>query len=297
MTNTQDSQVATAFGFAITLGLPLNAVALWILLHRHSLSSPNVVFMVNLVISDLVLAISLPLRIYYYATGMWGMGHMACIFSMMLFRNNIRSSSIFITYISVDRLLAVVFPLKSRHLRTSSNAWRAAAITWLFLLIMNTPESVYLIRVLREFEEEENKSVCFELGNKTNESTPIRLFQPVLVFNLLAVNVVCTALVSWTLFTHLSDFAKVNKKVNVMVIFVVNLLMFVVFFVPLSVFPVGPKILRENMKTVLALGSINCCVDPLLYYFSLDGFWRRKETASTHVSENSRQVQAALNTG
>ncbi|CAG6006876.1 unnamed protein product [Menidia menidia] len=100
-----------ASGCIMVVGLPLNVVSLWILHHRHSFKSPNAVFMINLAISDLLLIISLPMRIYFYATGSWILGKLACVSVTMLFRNNLRSSSIFMTFISVDRLLAVVYPL------------------------------------------------------------------------------------------------------------------------------------------------------------------------------------------
>ncbi|XP_030258288.1 lysophosphatidic acid receptor 6-like [Sparus aurata] len=268
---------ALVFGSVMTLGLPLNAVSLWILLHHHNLKSPSAVFMVNLAISDLLLVISLPMRVYFYATGNWPLGKLACISVTMLFRNNIRSSSIFITFICVDRLLAVVYPLRSRHVRTSTNAWKAVALVWLSVLTVNIPESVYFSRFLNITD-----SSCFEFGN-CRQHPPMLYLQPVLVFIMLAVNVVCTTLVSWTLRSHLTDSAKVSNKVNVMLIFVMNLVMFIVFFLPVSV-----AVLFESWKhaftSIVCLASVNCCLDPLLYYFSFDGFWRKKDDGDSSLA-------------
>ena len=268
------------FGSVMTLGLPLNAVSLWILLNHHSLKSPSAVFMVNLAISDLLLIISMPVRVYFYATGTWPLGEMACIFFTMLFHNNIRSSSIFITFICVDRLLAVVYPLRSRHLRTSSNAWKAVAFVWLCLVLVNIPRSVSLSRALKNC----TVAVCFEYHHC---STPFKsglvYFYVALVFTMLAVNVVCTTLVSWTLRSHLSDSAKVSNKVNVMLIFVMNLVMFIVFFLPVSV-AILFESWRHAFTSLACLASVNCCLDPLLYYFSFDGFWRKKEDGDTSLA-------------
>ncbi|XP_044057206.1 lysophosphatidic acid receptor 6-like [Siniperca chuatsi] len=261
---------ALAFGSIMALGLPLNAVSLWIFLRCHSLRSPTAIFMVNLAISDLLLVISLPMRVYFYATGTWPLSRMACIWITMLFRNNIRSSSIFITFISVDRLLAVVYPLRSRHLRTSSSAWKAAALVWLIVSVVNIPESVDFKRFLNNLTE----SSCFEFSQP--HRSPIAFFQPVLVFTLLAVNIVCTALVSWTIHRHLSESARIINKVNVMLIFVMNLMMFTVFFLPLSLF-IFFKEWKSAISPLVCLASVNCCLDPLLYYFSFDGFWKKKE--------------------
>ncbi|KAK5868262.1 hypothetical protein PBY51_009293 [Eleginops maclovinus] len=259
---------AVVFGSVVVLGFPLNAVSLWILLCCHSHKSPSTIFMVHLAISDLLLVISLPLRVYFYATGDWTFGSMACMWVTMLFRNNIRSSSIFMTFISVDRLLAVVYPLRSRHVRTSSNAWKAVALVWVFVLMVNVPESLAFSRFLQK------ESTCFEF--KQRQLSALSYFQPVLVLTMLAVNVVSTALVSLTLRRHLKDSARISNKVNIMLIFVMNLMMFIVFFLPISLVIFFAKS-QHAFTPLICLASVNCCLDPLFYYFSFDGFWNRKD--------------------
>lgn len=258
------------FGAVMTLGLPLNAVSLWIFVRRHSLKSPNAVYMVNLVISDLLLIISLPMRVFFYATGKWPLDNMSCIWITMLFHNNIRSSSIFITFICVDRVLAVVYPLQTRYLRTWSKAWKAALFVWLCVLLLNIPESVFFSQFLKGLKE----CACFEFPCDP-ELGFLKYLQPVLVLTLLAVNVVSTVLVSLALHKFLSDSARVSNKVNVMLIFIMNLIMFTVFFLPVSLAVFFPESRLYNK--LLCLASVNCCLDPLLYYFSFDGFWKKKE--------------------
>uniref|UniRef100_A0A3Q1JF08 G-protein coupled receptors family 1 profile domain-containing protein n=1 Tax=Anabas testudineus TaxID=64144 RepID=A0A3Q1JF08_ANATE len=253
------------------LGLPLNAVSLWILVRHHRLKSPSAIFMINLAISDLLLIISLPMRIYYYATGTWQLGSFACISVTMLFRNNLRSSSIFVTCISVDRLLALVYPLRSRHLRTLSNASKAAALIWFLVLVVNLPEALAFSRNLTK----NNETSCFRLKLNGESAVPAYL-QAVLILILLAVNILCTALVSWTLRRHLSDSAQVKNKIKAMLIFAMNLVMFTVCFLPLSIAFLSIRYM-QNIQPLICLASMNCCLDPLLYYFSLDAFWKKKD--------------------
>ncbi|XP_051814322.1 lysophosphatidic acid receptor 6-like [Acanthochromis polyacanthus] len=274
MNNTTEDEpqpvYAVLFGCIMALGLPLNAVSLWILLRRHSLKSPNAVFMVNLAISDLLLVISLPMRVYVYATGNWPFSSTACLVTEALFYTNIRSSSIFITFISVDRLLAVVYPLRSRHLRTSTNAWKGAGFTWLILLVTSISVTVTLSG------QPPHNHTCF-VPHDTNDTAPkissADFLDPVVVSILLAVNVVCTAMVLWTLRSHLSDSAKVKNKMNVMLIFVLNLLIFTICFLPVSI----SLVTVHNRLSLICLAAVNCCLDPLLYYFSFDAFWKKKE--------------------
>ncbi|TWW76732.1 lysophosphatidic acid receptor 5b [Takifugu flavidus] len=270
-TEAKHAAYALVFGSVIVLGLPLNAVSLWILLRRHSINSPSAVYMVNLAVSDLLLVVSLPMRVYFYATGTWPLGNQACIWITMLFHNNIRSSSIFITFICVDRLLAVVYPLRSRHLRSSSKAWKASGLVWLCVVMVNVPESVVFSIFLKNCSE----SACFEFQSPP-PMTLLDFVQPVLVLTMLAVNVVCTSMVSWTLQRQLNPSVVVNNKVNVMLIFVMNLLMFALFFLPGSLVALFHS-WKPFSTPLLCLASVNCCLDPVLYYFSLDGFWRKKD--------------------
>ncbi|XP_051813626.1 lysophosphatidic acid receptor 6-like [Acanthochromis polyacanthus] len=257
---------AALFGCIMALGLPLNAVSLWILLRHHSLKSPNTVFMVNLAISDLLLIISLPMRVYFYATGNWPFSSTVCNSIQRLFYANIRSSSIFITFISVDRLLAVVYPLRSRHLRTTTNAWKGAGFTWLILLVISSSVMVTL-------SGQPHNHTCFVPLHSGPETSVGAYFQPVLVSTMLAVNVVCTAMVLWTLRSHLSDSAKVKNKLNVMLIFVLNLLIFTVCFLPVTF----TRVTGLYRLPLTCLATLNCCLDPLLYYFSFDAFWKKKD--------------------
>ncbi|XP_049432420.1 lysophosphatidic acid receptor 6-like [Epinephelus fuscoguttatus] len=273
--NGQEPELAYAlvFGSILVIGLPLNAFSLWTLLRHHSLKSPSAIYMVNLAISDLLLVISLPMRVYFYATGTWPLGKEACIGITMLFLDNIRSSAIFITLISVDRLLAVVYPLRSRHLRTVCNTWKAVVLVWLFVGVLNITERVYLSTILKSFDG----ASCFEFPHHRTRRSPMAYVESALGLTLLAVNIVCTTSVSWTLHKHLSDFARVNSKVNVMLLFVMSLVIFVVCFLPPSI---ALLVMGRPLTTpYICVASANCCMDPLLYYFSLDAFWKKKEDA------------------
>nr|XP_024655457.1 lysophosphatidic acid receptor 6 [Maylandia zebra] len=270
--STEDDRVyAGIFGCIMVIGLPLNAVSLWILLRRHSLKSPNAVFMVNLALSDLLAIMSLPMRIYHHATGT-PLGIITCLFSVIIFRKNLRSSASFITFISVDRLLAVVYPLRSRHLRTSCNAWKGAALVWGFFLVVNIPEGIGFFKHLQNHTDH----ICFQSHYyKSVTRSAIIYLQIVLLVTMLAVNIVCTVMVSWTLHKHLSDSAKVRNKVNVMLIFAINLLIFCTCFLPMPLHAVTKS--KTSITPLACLTVLNCCLDPLMYYFSFDSFWKKKE--------------------
>ncbi|KAJ7990558.1 hypothetical protein DPEC_G00301640 [Dallia pectoralis] len=271
----EDEIYAVVFGSVVAVGLPLNAVSLWILVCRHRLKSSSSVFMSHLALSDLLLVLSLPARVYFHARGNWTLSDYACLSVTMLFRNNIRASVCFITCISLDRLLAVVYPLRSRHLRTTANAWKACAVTWTAIVIFNIPESLYHMKKL---ETSNATGTCFAFRQCSDEFSGYIIAG--IIFALLGVNMVSTAMVARTLHSRLSHVAMVKNKISVMMIFAMNLLMFIVFFVPLSIF----LLLRINPYPMICLASVNCCLDPLLYYFSFDAFWKKKDGSDVEVT-------------
>ncbi|KAM9733226.1 lysophosphatidic acid receptor 5b [Menidia menidia] len=282
---------AVSFSCIMVVGLPLNVVSLWILHHRHSFKSPNAVFMINLAISDLLLIISLPMRIYFYATGSWILGKLACVSVTMLFRNNLRSSSIFMTFISVDRLLAVVYPLRSRHLRTISSAVKGSVLAWLFVLLLNIQEGFDFYR-----STDNGTKTCFEYVLPKDNGKPSYVYcHLVLELILMVVNIVCTVMVFWTLRSHVNESATVNNKVNILLIFCLNLVMFIICFLPVSIGPVTISNSSE-LTPMICLASVNCCLDPLLYYFSLDAFWKKKvevEMAREQMTKETHSHEAS----
>ncbi|XP_006801262.1 lysophosphatidic acid receptor 4-like, partial [Neolamprologus brichardi] len=172
----------------------------------------------------------------------------------------------------VDRLLAVVYPLRSRHLRTSSNAWKGAAVVWLIVLLMNVPRFMDL----KHFKNRNNTG-CFGTGSMSATQSEVIYLYTVLFVTMLAVNIICTVMVSWTLCNHPSDTAKINNKVNVMLIFAMNLVLFTICFLPVQIGLATKSF--AHLNPLVCLAAVNCCLDPLLYYFSFDSFWKKKEDA------------------
>lgn len=279
---------AAVYGLVLVVGLPLNTFSLWILLRSHGLRSPCAVLMVNLAASDLLLALSLPLRVYFYATSLWPFGVSVCTTAIMLFRVNIRSSCIFITLISVDRFVALVFPLRSRSLRTSACACKCCAAVWILLIILCIPEILRLHSALNKCAG--TNIPCFEDQGQIDGAVTVAITQAIFLLILLVINIVSTVVVIVVLRKRPSaGEAKVNNKMNVILIFAVNLLVFIIFFLPFTLqlltFKKDDK--GDIIRALICLASVNCCLDPLIYYFSLDSFWQDNGKRQTDVGTYS----------
>ncbi|KPP60067.1 hypothetical protein Z043_121959 [Scleropages formosus] len=160
-----DTPIAVIYSLALLVGLPLNVLSLWVLVRRHGLRSANTVIMTHLAVSDLLLILTLPLRIYNYVSSSWPFGAVLCKVAILVFRTNILSSSFFITFISVDRMLAVSYPLRSRTLRTPRTSWIACVAVWLLAVIYCLPEI--------NCKQGKDSTKCFRLlnSNSTNSSS------------------------------------------------------------------------------------------------------------------------------
>ncbi|XP_055053252.1 lysophosphatidic acid receptor 5b [Misgurnus anguillicaudatus] len=288
------------YALVLAVGLPLNTVSLWVLLRRHGLRSSSAVLMINLAASDMLLALSLPLRVYFYATLRWPFGTAMCTAAVMLFRINIRTSCIFITLISLDRLSALVFPLRSRSLRTSGFASKCCCLVWILIILLCIQESVNYTRALNNSPCGSN-IFCFEV--QVEGVRTVALGQATFFLILLLINIVSTVMVICALRKRPSvDAAKVNNKMSVILIFFVNMMVFIVFILPFSLQLMMVTIKNEekehrggsdSLRALICLASVNCCLDPLIYYFSLDSFWQDKSKsqgdATTHSLSRSME--------
>ena len=125
---------STSFSLVFFVGLLFNIVAIYIFACTLKLRNETTTYMMNLVCSDLLFVLTLPFRIYYFVKREWLFGDIACKLSVSLFYTNMYGSIFFLTCISVDRFLAIVYPFRSRSIRTRRNAAVVCAAVWLTIV-------------------------------------------------------------------------------------------------------------------------------------------------------------------
>ncbi|XP_041697118.1 lysophosphatidic acid receptor 5-like [Coregonus clupeaformis] len=281
----------------LALGLPLNTLSLGLLLCRLGLRSMPVIYMANLALSDLLFTLSMPLRILYYARGHWPYGHLACMVSGTLFSINLYSSSYFIMLISVDRFLAVVYPLRSRPLRTPGMAWTACAAVWVVIGAMAVPVA---LNHRANYHQMCVVWRCFEGYTQEEWRFGLYIFYVAAVLGNVvpfAVIVGCTVAGVRKLrvqkATSSSSFSSSSVDKSRMVwLLVTNLSIYTVCFIPFHVAMVlyGLHKLHYLQSQfpffgfhigTICLASVNSCLDPLIYYFSSKILKRGRGTTGT----------------
>ncbi|CAI9609427.1 unnamed protein product, partial [Staurois parvus] len=96
--------------------------------------------MLNLATADVLLVSVLPFYIVYRFLGSnWIFGEGMCRFVTAAFYCNMYCSVLLMTSISVDRFLAVVYPVRSLPWRTVTRAWLVCGVIWVISLASTVP--------------------------------------------------------------------------------------------------------------------------------------------------------------
>ncbi|KAG7457051.1 hypothetical protein MATL_G00242470 [Megalops atlanticus] len=272
------------YSLVLALGLPLNAASLWTFVHRLGLQSVPVIYMANLALSDLLFTLSLPLRISYFATARWPFGDVACMIPGTMFSVNLYSSSLFIAFISVDRLLAVVYPLRSRTLRTPLLAWLSCAGVWLAISGLGVPVA---LNHRTNWDEGCNVTRCFEHYSDHEWQYGFYILCVVTALGILLPFAVITAsTVSVVRKLRTGRVSPAVDKRKMIWMFVTNLLIYAVCFIPFHVAFIlyglyKLKFLKSNyfdaQTVTMCLASTNSCLDPIIYYFSIKNLRRNSD--------------------
>ncbi|XP_073695884.1 proteinase-activated receptor 3 [Garra rufa] len=131
--------IPVAYILAILIGIPSNVFVLACLGGRKSLSS--CILYCSLAVSDLLLLLSLTLRVHYHLNNNdWIFGELACKVVIACFYGNIYCSIHSHMCISVMRYLAVVHPFLYRTMSKTFYAICTSLSIWIVFAIAMTPE-------------------------------------------------------------------------------------------------------------------------------------------------------------
>ncbi|XP_051960064.1 proteinase-activated receptor 1-like [Xyrauchen texanus] len=126
--------------FLLLISIPLNTLALVTFTCRIRAKKPAVIFMSHLACVDLLFTLLLPLKIHYHLNGSdWVFGEVACRVLSAAYYCYMYCSILLMMCMSVDRLVAVVFPVASLTWRSTRHATYACVLVWLLALAGTVP--------------------------------------------------------------------------------------------------------------------------------------------------------------
>ncbi|XP_051533245.1 proteinase-activated receptor 2-like isoform X2 [Myxocyprinus asiaticus] len=291
------------------VGLPSNAMAIYVLLYRSKKIYPSAIYMANLALADLMFVIWTPLKIAYHFKGNnWTYGEGMCKVMVGFFYANMYSSILFIACLSIQRYWVCAHPLTHQR-KNNKFAIIVSVSIWIFIWVSTTP--LYLYQQTAELSDP-NITTCHDVSLIKQENFQMNnvfpdIQEPYYYFMVMAglvffIPMVVIIVAYILLLQSLGNSAGVgsagkNRQKAVALIIIV-LLSFLVCFIPSNVMlVVHYSVLRMGWSnngygfyiTTLCLASLNSCLDPFLYYYVSDDF--RKHVKNTLLCQSSRTVE------
>ncbi|XP_020670120.3 free fatty acid receptor 3-like [Pogona vitticeps] len=260
------------YGVTIILGLPSNALAFYVFYCRAKAHlTPNLIYMINLCLSDLVFILFLPLKMLDMGKVGWTMPEFLCALYNLIHFGTIYASICFLTAVSVGRFLGTVYPIQYQVYKkpcysflVSLGIWCLVGLHGMLIFVLETTGDIRL----RLFAG--NGSSCY--SNLTEAQlalmAPVRLELSVVLFFLpLAITLFCyTACIRVLVGSHLH----VRKKHRAVRVAAATLSVFVLCFGPYNISHIVGFIKMQNVwwrSIALILTACNAFLDPLVFYF------------------------------
>ncbi|XP_053099733.1 G-protein coupled receptor 20 [Hemicordylus capensis] len=239
------------------VGVVLNSLALYVFCFRTKTKTTSVIYTINLIITDLLVGFSLPIRIImHYSAPDCERCALIHIFTYFV---NMYCSILFLTCICIDRYLAIVQVEASRKWRNPNYAKGICAFIWIFatvvtfsILIMAMHFSVAKILPLM---------VC-------------EYFFPLIIITFFTTRIMC-ALSKPTLMHQSRErrMRAVQLLITVLIIFMICFTPFHVRQLAISINPDMPNDISVIVYHVtVTLSSLNSCMDPIVYCFVTNNF-------------------------
>ncbi|NXH15184.1 PSYR protein, partial [Bucco capensis] len=276
------------YSIVMMISIPINCISLCAACIQVRKKNELAVYIFSLSLADLLYSLILPLWIDYAWNGdNWRLSTSLCQISAFLMYMNFYTSTAFLACISVDRYLALVYPLKLQQLRTRRFSLIVSIIVWLLESILNS-----FILVTKEVFSDPcnftNHKLCYEKYPLEWWQSQINLVRICSGYLLpLIIIVFCYHKIYQAVKYNQATVDEEKKKVRKLILNIA--VTFIVCFTPYHVvllirsikepYTTDPQVLQQMYKVyriTQALTSLNCIADPILYCFV-------SETARTDI--------------
>ncbi|XP_050948645.1 proteinase-activated receptor 1-like [Labeo rohita] len=306
------TRVMPSFNIIIILiSLPLNAVALVTFACRIREKKPAVIYMAHLACVDLLFTLLLPLKIHYQLNASdWVFGEAMCRVLSAAYYCYMYCSILLMMSMSVDRLLAVVFPVASLTWRSARKATCVCVLAWLLAFAGTVP----LLSIAQTFNIKDVGVTCHDILHHTQMYAYLFSILSCLYFFLpLVVTLVSYSTIIYVLTTkndHLATSSS-DKRRRAVIMAIAVLMEFVVCFAPTNGILLyhcvrlatgGSSEEGKYYLIAVCLGSASVFLDPLLYYYGSSQcreqirsqIWWRKTKSTTTPSNTNSQTKPSI---
>ncbi|TDH12709.1 hypothetical protein EPR50_G00049680 [Perca flavescens] len=269
--------VPTVYTLIFIISVPLNLVAMVMFVHPVRPRKPAVIYMLNLACADLLFGLLLPFKIaYHYNGNNWIYGSFMCRVVTAAFYCNMYCSVLLMTCISIDRFLAVVYPMNSLTWRSPQTASAVCAAMWLLALggvspLLISGQTIYLPDL--------GITTCHDVQDVDKLQAYYLYFFPIYSSVFFFIPLVFTAVCYVRIIQALAaaNVENRSRKTRAVVMAVIVLVVFVVCFTPTNIILMVHYVQLSHKSSdssyqayllSMCVGSLSACLDPVLYYFA-----------------------------
>ncbi|XP_029310947.1 lysophosphatidic acid receptor 6 [Cottoperca gobio] len=275
---------ACIYSFISIVGLIFNLLALVFFFSHTKSRSQTIVYMTNLSIADVLLILTLPMRICYYL-GVLDLSQWMCEVLGLVLKANMYGSIFLLTCMCFDRCMAVTFPMS--HFVQEGRKKAPLVCFGIWILTFGASLPIYLSKRKEVFHKD-----CFD-------SLPVYATNPAVVLPTLFVGfgiplvimLICSLFLihavrrSSVAQTNLVDSGKIQRMIAT------SILIFLLSFLPYHVILALLSLHREDIscpmqvayRYSLMLACLNTVLDPIAYYFTTDTFRRNIEVSAVRM--------------
>ncbi|KAK2825915.1 hypothetical protein Q5P01_020129 [Channa striata] len=256
----------------IIIAIPSNAFSLYVSWQHIRRKNELGVYVFNLALSDLIFTVSLSLWLDFLWRGVWVHGGYVCVLSISFLFTNFYTSDALLCCIAVDRYLAVVHPMKYTSLRKVGTAAVVSVGIWVLVVCFNATTITWK----DSYYETKKFSVCFDIFRPLSENAAranvVRFFLGFVVPVLLVIFStwgICMAVRS-------NKATEEQERKGILRLLAVVLLCLLFCFGPVHIMMLLRTLVHDCRKVAkllypykisIAISSLNCLADPVLYCF------------------------------
>ncbi|XP_064184447.1 type-2 angiotensin II receptor [Anguilla rostrata] len=298
----QNKLVPAIYSIIFILGFVGNGLVVYVLCQKASRRTVANTYMLSLALSDLLFLLSLPFWAVYYSFDYnWVFGSLMCKVCGGLLSLNLYASIFFITCMSVDRYLAIVYPFQSQGSRSLCRARAISCVVWVAACVPTLPTVVFRGTL---YVKQIDVMVCAILYPTTSWDTGLSLMKNILGF-LLPFSIIasCYCSIGKHLLTSPGLDNSTKNLDRVLRVVVAVVLAFFVCWFPFHVLTfldtlarlgaAVPCWMRQTIEAALpftlCLGFSNSAINPILYCFVGNHF--REQLGSLYKARTSSLLQ------
>lgn len=296
------------YSIVFLAGLLLNGLAVLAFFQIPTTSS-FVVYLKNILASDFVMTLMLPLKILTDSElGLWQLKAFVCRFSAVVFYDTMYISIVLLGLISLDRFLKIVRPFGKFWLQKVTSAKILSGFVWLFFFGLSLPNMILSNHEATPLSVKKCASLKNRLGLKWHEAVnyicQLAFWTSLLLILLCYVIIAQKIYKSYTKTQTTECKIKQKAKAKVFIIVAVFFICFAPFHfarIPYTLSQTGKSTdcIKQNQlfiakESTLLLASANICMDPLIYILLCRQFVQRALCLKLQKSRHTNQENLTI---